>query len=68
MEGSVGRVVSRIVKGVLERLLDSKKNKLPNSGVSKQRSYNLFVTLPHVMLENTQFISNNSGAFGQATL
>ncbi len=56
--------MSGIVEGIVERLLNGKEQKLQNSGVSKQRSHNLFVTLPHVVLQNIQFFSHHSVEVG----
>ncbi len=68
MKGGMERVMSRIVKTTMERLMDSKNRKLQNSGVSKQRSHNHFVTFSHIVLENIQFFSHSSGELGQAAL
>ncbi len=66
MKSCIGRVVSGIVKGIVERLLNGKGRKLRNSGVSKQRSHNLFVTLPHIVLLSIQYFRHNSGEVGRA--
>jgi hypothetical protein len=58
--------LSRIAIRVVERLLNSKKRRLRNSGVSKQKSHNLFVTFPHIILEYIQMFSNNAGEFWRA--
>ncbi len=58
--------MSRIVKGIVERLLNSKERKLRNSGVSKQGSHDSIATFPHIVLQNIQFFSHNSGEVERA--
>ncbi len=68
MKRSIRGVMGRIVKGVVERLLDSKKRKLRNSGISKQGSHDSIATFPHIILQNIQLFNHNSGEEGRATL
>ncbi len=68
MKRGVGRVVGRIVEGIVERLLNGKERKLRNSGVSKQGSHGSIATFPHIILRNVQFFNHNSGEIRRAML
>jgi hypothetical protein len=68
MKGGIGKVTSKIVKRIIVRLLNSMNKKLQSSGVSKQKSHNLFVPFPHIVLENIQFFSQSSGELERAAL
>ncbi len=68
MKRGVGRVVGRIVEGIVERLLNGNERKLRNSGVSKQGSHDSIATFPHIILQNIQFFNHNSGEVGPAIL
>jgi hypothetical protein len=52
MKGGIRVVVSRIVEGIVKRLLNGKKRKLRNSGVSKEGSHDSIATFPHIILQN----------------
>ncbi len=66
MKQCIIRVVNGIVKGIMEWLLNGKEKKLQNSGVSKQGSHDSIATFPHIVLQNIQFFSHNSGEVGRA--
>ncbi len=61
MKRFIRGVVSRIVERIVERLLNGKERKLRNSGVSKQGSHDSIATFPHIVLQNIQYFSHNSG-------
>ncbi len=50
----------------MKRLLNSKERILRNSGVSKQGSHDSIATFPHIVLQNIQFFSHNSGEVERA--
>ncbi len=60
--------MSGIVEGIVERLLNGKLRKLRNSGVSKQEGHDSIPTFPHIVLQNIQFFSHNSGEVGRTMI
>ncbi len=68
MNRCIKGVVSGIVEGTVERLLNGKERNLRNSGVSKQGSHDSIATFPHILLQNIQFFIHNSGEVGRAML
>jgi uncharacterized protein YidB (DUF937 family) len=47
-----GGVTSRVIEGIVERLLNGKKRELQNSWVSKQGSHDSIATFSHNILQS----------------